>query len=541
MTTQSVDLLAILPAVLVFAAALAVVVADLFLPAPRRGLAMPVALAGTLAAVGAAAYDAAGGSRATFCVQRSCSYVEDPFAVVLQVLVLLAAAVVLLLGRHETGPRRLPPGEYHFLLLCSVTGMVVIAAARDLLIVLVALEVVSLPAFVLVGLRQRDARAGESAVKFFLFSVISSAVTLLGIALVYGVTGALHFDRVAAALASPASHAPVTDAAVVLTLAGFAFKVSAVPFHFWAPDTYEGAPVPIAAFLSVASKAAGFAGLSVVVLDAFRPYATTWGPVLAALAAATMTVGNLAALRQGHAVRLLAWSSVAQAGYILAPLGIVAGDGGRVALSATVSYLAFYAVMNLGAFGCVVALARSHPAHRLADYRGLVHRDPWVAVAFAFFLACLAGIPPGVAGLFAKVVVFRALAGGALGWLAAVMAVNTVIGLYYYARIAFSLFAEPRDVDLAGRPRDAAAGGPRDAAAGRPRDAAAGRPRDAADGRPRDAADGADDDAGLVVVRPVPRLVTAAVAIAAAGTVALSAYPQFAVHAGDVAASLLAR
>ena len=291
----------------------------------------------------------------------------------------------------------LAPGEFHFLLLSSVTGMVVMASARDLLILVVALEVVSLPAFVLVGLRRADPRSGEAALKFFLVSVISTAVTLLGVSLVYGVTGTLHLSSVAAALARPGVDAPVTNVAVVLTLVGFAFKVSAVPFHFWAPDTYEGAPLPIAAFLSVASKAAGFAGLALVVDVAFRPYADVWGPVLATIAALTMTVGNLVALRQRQAVRLLAWSSVAQAGYILAPLGVAATADGRdslgPALAATVTYLAFYAVMNLGAFACVAALARRHPGHRLADYRGLAYRSPWLAVAFAFFLACLAGLP----------------------------------------------------------------------------------------------------------------------------------------------------
>jgi NADH-quinone oxidoreductase subunit N len=507
-TTQHVDLLVILPPLVVFGTALLVLVADLFLPGARRTVAMPVAMAGTLAAVGVTAVFA-GHQRSTFCTVGTthpppCSYVDDRFTVVLQLLVLLSTLVVLLLGRHEVGEQSMPPGEYHFLLLCSVTGMVVLPAARDLLILVVALEVVSLPAFALVGLRRSDPRSGEAALKFFLVSVMTTAVTLLGAALLYGVTGTLQLTEIAQRLADPQTHVPLTNVAVVLTLVGFGFKVSAVPFHFWAPDTYEGAPLPVAAFLSVASKTAGFAGLVVLVFVGYRPYADVWGPVLAGIAAVTMTLGNLVALRQRQAVRLLAWSSVAQAGYILAPLGIAATTEGRFALrgavAATVAYLTFYAVMNLGAFACVAALARRYPSHRLADYRGLAGRSPWLAIAFAFFLACLAGVPPGVAGLFAKVVVFRALVDGSLAPVIVVMAVNTVIGLYYYLAVAFSLFAAPTPV-------------------------------------PSDAAD-AEAGPAPVPARGVPVLVTAAVAVTAVAAVVLSVYPQVAVHAGDVAGLL---
>jgi NADH-quinone oxidoreductase subunit N len=218
-----------------------------------------------------------------------------------------------------------------------------------------------------------------------------------------------------------------------------------VPFHFWVPDTYVGAPVPIAAYLSVVSKGAGFAGLLLVVALGFQPYADVWGPVLAVLAAASMTVGNLVALRQRHAVRLLAWSSVAQGGFMLVPLGAVSAGGGDLGavLSATVAYLLIYGVMNLGAFACVTIVLRHRPSGALSDFRGLARTEPVTAVSLAFFLACLAGLPPGLVGLFAKVVVFRAVVTGGVGWLAIVMAVNTVIALYYYLAWAVQLFAQP--------------------------------------------------------------------------------------------------
>ncbi|MGH3587689.1 MAG: NADH-quinone oxidoreductase subunit N, partial [Pseudonocardia sp.] len=235
---------------------------------------------------------------------------------------------------------------------------------------------------------------------------------------------------------------PVATAGSVLVVAGFAFKVAAVPFHFWAPDVYQGSPLPIAAFLSVVSKAAGFAGLAIVLALGLPAYAHVWGPVIAVLAALTMTIGNLVALRQRTAIRLLAWSSVAQSGYMLAPLS-VGDDRLPEAVAATTAYVALYAVMNLGAFAVVIGFNRRAGARRwdtLDDYRGLARRSPAVATALAFFLICLAGLPPGVMGLFAKVVVFRATVAGGVTWLAAVMAINTAIGLYYYLVWAARLF-----------------------------------------------------------------------------------------------------
>jgi NADH-quinone oxidoreductase subunit N len=330
--------------------------------------------------------------------------------------------------------------------------MLVLAAARDLVTLVVSLEVVSLPAFVLVGLRRSDPRSAEGSLTFFLVSVVSTALSIYGMALVYGVTGTLQLDRIAVALGQlrAGPHTPsetLAAAAVILVVAGFVFKVAAVPFHAWAPDTYQGAPIPVAALLSVASKAAGFAGLVVLLLRAFRPYADVWGPVIAVIAALTMTVGNLVALRQWHVVRLLAWSTVAQGGYLLVPLAIASTSVGRTdhglqqAGEATLAYLGIYAAMNLGAFAVVAAVSAGTPRRSISDYRGLAAHSPWLAAAFALFLTALAGLPPGVAGLVAKVVVVRAAVNGHLTWLAVVAAVNTVIGLAYYLRLAALPFA----------------------------------------------------------------------------------------------------
>ena len=496
---QSIDYAAIAPPLVLAVTALVVLVADLFLPAQRRLVAAYVSLLGSAAALGVTAWLATGEPRQTFCfASGGCSYVVDDYTLFFQVLFLAALLVVLLLSLPLFGDRRVPAGEYHALLLTSVTGMLVLPAARDLLTLLIALEVVSLPAFVLVGLRRGDSRGGEAALKFFLFSVISTAFTVYGMALVYGATGSIELGHIQHALvgirAHPGAMAATAGAGVVLVLVGFAFKISAVPFHFWAPDTYQGAPVPVAAFLSVASKAAGFAGLIVLLVHGFRPYADVWGPVIAVLAAVTMTVGNVVALRQWQLVRLLAWSTVAQAGYLLVPLGVASTQLGRSAtvlndgVKATLTYLGIYAAMNLGAFTCVALVARRHPRAAIEDVRGLVYTMPVTGVLLAFFLTALAGLPPGVAGLFAKVVVLRAAVDGHVTWLAVVAAVNTVIGLAYHLRVAALVFA-PRARQTNDRAR------------------------------------WADHRAGAV-----------ALAVTAAVTIGLSVYPQPLLHAAGLAA-----
>ena len=313
-------------------------------------------------------------------------------------------------------------------------------ATNDLVTLIVALEVVSLPTFALVALRRGEPRAAEAALKAFLFSIVSVAVSLYGISLLYGTTGVVAFDQLAAA-ASLTDPTPLGTAGLVMLLAVIGFKVAAVPFHAWAPDTYQGSTVPVAAYLSVVSKTAGFAALLLVTWT-FAGWSEVWAPVVAVLAGLTMLVGNVVALRQRHAVRLLAWSSIAQAGYILVPLAAVAGSvvWGPAVTGAVIGYLVAYAAMNLGAFAVVAIVARRTGAVSLADYRGLAWRSPWLAVALAFFLASLAGLPPGLIGLLVKVRVLIVPVDAGVWWLAVVMAVATVIGLAYYLAWAAQLF-----------------------------------------------------------------------------------------------------
>ncbi|MFF2328188.1 MULTISPECIES: NADH-quinone oxidoreductase subunit N [unclassified Streptomyces] len=453
---QSIDWLAIAPPVVVAAVAVIVLVADLFLTERRKPLLGWVTVAALVAAL-ALLVPLRAGDRSTFCVTAAttgtgttgaCSYTADHFALVIQALVLGGALITALLSFGDT--RRLPAGEFWFLLLSSASGAALLPAARDLATLVVALEVASLPAFALVGIKRGDRRSSEAALKFFLSSVVATAVMLLGVSFVYATTGTLHLTEIAARLDDvPGRLDTLAEAGVVLTLVGFAFKTAAAPFHFWVPDTYVGAPLPVAAYLSVVGKAVGFSGLILVTVIAFPAYADVWGPALAVLAALTMTTGNVAALRQNStrarsAVRLLAWSSVSQAGYLLVPIAAAAYSSDRH-VGSTVAYALMYAVVNLGAFAVAALVARTNPGNRISDYRGLYATRPFAALAMAFFLLCLAGLPPGIIGLFAKVTVFSAAVDAGLGWLAVVMAVNVVIALYYYLRWTAVLFRAPEE------------------------------------------------------------------------------------------------
>ncbi|MEU6868591.1 NADH-quinone oxidoreductase subunit N [Streptomyces sp. NPDC046876] len=453
---QSVDWLAITPVVLPAAIALVVLLADLFLPERRKPLLGWLSAAG-LAAATASLLPLRAGDRSTFCLTAdpaACSYTADHFTLVIQFLVLAGALVTTLLSVTAVRDARMPAGEYWFLLLSSAAGAALLPASRDLATLIVALEVASLPAFALVGMRRGDRLSSEAALKFFLSSVTATAVSLFGISLVYAATGTLHLVRVADRLEDvPGQLDTLAMAGVALTLVGFAFKTAAVPFHFWVPDTYVGAPLPIAGYLSVIGKAVGFTGLALVTVIAFPAYSDVWGPALAVLAALTMTLGNAAALRQSadrpnSAVRLLAWSSVGQAGYLLVPIAAAAYTG-REQIGSTVAYALMYGVVNLGAFAVAALVARTRPLNRISDYRGLYAERPAAALALAFFLLCLAGLPPGIIGLFAKVTVFRSAVDAGLGWLAVVMAVNVVIALYYYLRWTAVLFRAPEAAEQA--------------------------------------------------------------------------------------------
>jgi len=371
--SAAIDYVAILPVVLVALGALGVLIADLFLDDRRKPLLNWATCAVLSAALIAELYlwfTRTRQGRSTFCIpvpvtvpghpavaSSLCSYSVDNFSLTLQTVAIGGTILVVLMSARlrQKHSGHSVFGEYHFLMLCSLVGALVMVAARDFITMTVALETLSLPAFALVGFGRLA--GGEAALKFFLMSVTSTAVMLFGISLVYGVTGTVYFTGINAVLTASGARLPVLAVGIVLTLAGFAFKVSAVPFHFWTPEVYDGAPLPVAAYLSVVSKTAGFAGLILSVEIAFSSYLSSVATLIAVLAALTMTVGNVVALRQTSVVRLLAWSSVGQAGYVLVPLAVTSTLHTAAAIGASVGYLVLYGVMNLGAFATVNLLA----------------------------------------------------------------------------------------------------------------------------------------------------------------------------------------
>jgi NADH-quinone oxidoreductase subunit N len=442
--SQRIDHVALLPGYLAAATAVLVLVADLAFA--RRAVTVLTGVAGAVA-VGVSAIAVVAGSprlsdidtrsRFTFCngagvpaggaVPEDCSWESRPTAALVAVLIAVLTIAVLALSAPLLRAGAAPAGEFCFLLACAMTGGVVVAYAGDLVTLLVGLETLTLPLYVLVGLRRPPSVAGaQGAVTFFLVSVVSTAVSLLGAALLYASTGTLFLRPLRfGAEALPQLY---LAGGVLLTM-GIAFKVAAVPLHAWAPATYDGAPLPVAAYLSTASKLGGVAAL-VAVADRVEP--SRW--TLLVLGVLTMTVGNLVALRQTRMIRLLAFSSVAQAGYIIvAPYQ-----------ASMLAYATFFVLLEIVAFAAVVALRPAGAdGGTIEEYRGAARRHPWIGAAMVVALTGLAGLPPGLAGLFAKVTVVRYLIDGDLVVVAVVVAVNAVIALAYYVRVVAVLYASP--------------------------------------------------------------------------------------------------
>jgi len=441
-STPAIDYHALAPELVLFGVVIMVLLVDLL--ADER----TVWATSTIAGIGLLAAFVPVLSLAVDGTERSMfggAYVADDFALVLKGMLLLSGYVVVLMSTQYVREGDYYEGEYYFLLLSSILGMVFMASARDLISIFIALELLSIPAYLLAGWRKRDLKGNEAALKYYLMGVFASAVMLYGMSLIFGVTGTTVLADIGDRLGGAIGEEPVVTLGIVFVLVGFAFKVSAVPFHTWAPDTYEGAPTPITAFLSVASKAAGFVAMIELVFIGFLGRDDVWGPMLWALAAITMTVGNLVALRQTNIVRLLAYSSVAQAGFMLVPIAVAAEAGVDTAVSSVVTYILIYAAMNLGAFAVVMAVARKTRSGEIASYGGLFEYAPGLATVMTVFLFSLAGIPP-LAGWFAKFVMFKAVldAGDtAAVVLGVVAAVNSVIALFYYAGVARQMWMSP--------------------------------------------------------------------------------------------------
>jgi NADH-quinone oxidoreductase subunit N len=375
-------------------------------------------------------------------------FVQDALAIFAKRLFLAATFIGLLAGiSRDAAACGRRAGEYHLLLLSSLLGMLVLSSARDLILLFVAFELMSIPLYVLAGFLKSQDESVEAALKFFLVGSVSSAVMAYGLSFVYGATRTTDLARVAQTFSASQ---PLLMLGLLAVFAGFAFKIAAFPFHMWVPDTYEAASTPFVAWLSVAPKAAGFVALFRVYFEGMGERAAAWIPIAAGLAAITIVGGNLMALPQQNTKRLLAYSGIAHIGYML--VGFAAASASGMAM--VLFYLVAYVFGNMGAFLVVEAVARSERSEATAALRGLAQRSPLLALAMLLFLLSLGGIP-FVAGFWAKLYVFWAAAAAGLYWLVLVGAVLTVVALFYYLVVAKRMYIEPPDAS-AGRIRPSA-------------------------------------------------------------------------------------
>lgn len=426
----------LLPEIVLTAGSLVLLIADIFTPRDRQGVLAWVAM-GVIAATTIALLPFA---TANVTVSRGLIAV-DGFAFFFKLLFLLSAALTILMSPKYLQIEGAPAGEYYFLILCATLGMMVMAGGVDLVTIFIGLETMAVSFYILTGFLKPDRRSNEAAVKYFLLGAFSLGILLYGMSLLYGLSGSTQLRTIATQLATGGGGLMLV-LAVILVVAGVGFKIAAVPFHMWAPDVYEGAPTPVTAFLSVGSKAASFAMLLRIFLEGLPAFSTAglgvlfgsplgWTTFFYVLAVVTMTVGNLAALTQSNMKRLLAYSSIAHAGYLL--IGVVAATPRGVA--AMLIYLFIYAFMQLGAFAIVIMLRREDQVgDELKDLSGLYFRRPGAAVAMLVFMLSLGGIPP-TAGFMGKFWLFGAAIESGYVWLAIIGVLNSAISLYYYVRV----------------------------------------------------------------------------------------------------------
>lgn len=361
-------------------------------------------------------------------------FLRDSLTYIYSCIVLLVLTATILISAAYSRFAPVYFAEYNSLLLFTGSALIFMAAANSLLMIFLAVEFVSLVSYVLTGFVKTDPKAKEASLKYLLFGSVCSAVMLFGMSLIYGYSGSLNLDTIRLQLTEP-HMSPVVITGILMMFAGLGFKISMAPFHMWAPDVYEGAPTPVTAFLTVGPKALGFAVMIRLLSGAFSNYFETWSPVLTALSILTMTLGNVIAMGQTNIKRLIAYSSIAQAGYILMGLAVFTKTG----LDAVVIYLAAYAFTNLGVFTVIAAVAEQSGDHDLGSYAGLAHRSPLLAASMTVFLLSLAGIPP-LAGFIGKFFVFAAAIESGYLMLAIAAAVNSVVAAFYYFRIVKAMY-----------------------------------------------------------------------------------------------------
>jgi len=442
--SEGTDLSPLLPFLIVTGWACILVIIDLFIPRNRKGLTALLAVLGLIAAFIATIFRFGKSS-----VSFSGMIIEDGFSIYLQFIFLIVGLAGIALAYDYIQRREIQRGEYYTLLLFTVSGMILMAQAGDLVVVFLAIELLSIPLYVLTGFARPQEESEEAAIKYFLLGAFASSFIVYGIALVYGATQTTQLEGIYNALRAGTTNSGLLMVGAGLILAGLGFKVAVVPFHMWTPDVYQGAPSSVTAFMSVGAKAGGFAALLRVFVSAFPNLGESWALLVMIIAALTMTWGNIAAIAQPNIKRMLAYSSIAHAGYILMILPAAANSQiAPEAVSAALFYLLAYAVSNLGAWGIVLTLEKKTGGGlNLDDYSGLGTKNPGLALAMAIFMFSLTGIPP-TAGFIGKFYLFRAVVHADLIWLAIVGVITTLISAYYYLRIIVIMYMRPGDPEI---------------------------------------------------------------------------------------------
>jgi len=439
----------LIPELILVAIAIVVILLDLVIQ--RKVWLAVVSIAGLLVSAGFAIAMWGGGSQAIFNNMMA----VDNFAIFFKLLFLAIAVLIILASTDYVSKFARFKGEYYALVLLSTLGMMLMAATAELISIYMALELTSISLYILVGFL-KDSKSSEASLKYLLLGAVASAVLLFGMALVFGFTGKTQLGEIAQAVQAMSPQGVLASPALILGLvllvAGFGFKIAAVPFHMWAPDVYEGAPTPITAYLSVASKAAGFAIILRVFYSAFglpQWFSLDWGLIFAVLSVIGMTIGNITAIPQTNIKRMLAYSSIAQAGYLMVGLATVGFSTAAdiVGRSSLLFFLTSYALTNLGAFIAIIAISNKLNSDLIDDYSGMGKRAPVMALALTLFLISLTGIPPA-AGFMAKFYIFSGAVQQGLLWLVIIAVINSVISAYYYMRVVKVMwFGEPASAE----------------------------------------------------------------------------------------------